>query len=211
MHPGVGAGYGAAEQPGVDAGVAHGSGLGAGERRGEQPPLVVEEGLAAEEEQFDRIEPDTGGDGLFGESAQGGGRAGQHLGGEIAQRGERRLQRRGTADRQPDVVHGRVGERVEDEEEARVQLTGVEEVGDAVPGTQARVHETLAEGGDEGAPLVARVDGELGGPGGAAGLVDRGLAERAGQYAVVVEGVGRPELPLVDHRQVGEAVDVRRE
>lgn len=211
VHPGIGAGHGAAEQAGVDAGVSDGTGLGAGEGGGQQPPLVVEEGLAAEEQQLHRVEPDTGRDDLLGEPAQGGGRTGQHLGREVAQRRDRRLQRRAAADGQADVVHGRVGERVEDEEEAGVQLPGVEEVGDAVSRAQARVHEPLAEGGDEGAPLVAGVDGEFGGPGGAAGLVDRGLAERAGQHAAVVEGVGRPEFLLVDHRKVGEAVGVRRQ
>lgn len=173
--------------------------------------MVVEEGLPAEEEQFHRVEPDTAGERLLGEPAQGRGRAGHHLGGEVAQGGDRRLQRSAAADGQADVVHGCVGERVEDEEETGVQLTGVEEVGDAVPRPQARVHESLPEGGDERTPLVAGVDGELGGPGGASGLVDRGFAERAGQYAAVVQRVGRPELLLVDHRQVGEAVGVRRQ
>lgn len=72
-----------------------------------------------------------------------------------------------------------MGEGVEDEQEARVQLTGVEQVGHPVTGSQARVDEAGAERGDELAPLLPGVAGEARGAGGAARLVDDGFGEGA--------------------------------
>ncbi len=148
---------------------------------------------------------------MIGEAAQRGRRAGEDVGGEVLDRGERRLERCAAAYGQPDVGDGGVRERVQDEQEAGVELTGVEEVGDPVPGPQACVDHPGAEGADELLPFLAGVAGEPRRPRGAARLEHDAFPEGGGQDAVVVQGIGGPEPVLVHDGNIGDPAHVRRQ
>lgn len=200
-----------AEEAAVDARVSEGAGYGVGERAREEAALVVEEGFAPEEEEFHVRELAPDGDQVLGESAQRGRRSGDDVRAEVVEGGDGRLQRRRAADGQPYVGDGGVRERVEDEEEAGVELAGVEQVGHPVTGPQARVDEAGAECGDELLPFLTGVAGEARSPRGAAGLEHDGLPERGGQDEVVAQGVGGPELVLIHHGHIGEAVHPGRQ
>lgn len=148
---------------------------------------------------------------MVGEGAECRRGAGDDIDVEFVQRVHGRSERCGAPYRQPDVGDGGAVQGIQDEGEARVELAGIEEVGDPVAGSQSGLDETAAECGGEFSPFFTGIDRELRGAGGSAALEDHRIIERTGQQTVLAGSVGSPECVLGDDRQVRQlAYSIRK-